>query len=133
MLFNMSILENIRYGNPKSTMDEVIHAAKEACAHDFIQQFPEQYDTIVGEFGGKLSGGEKQRIAIARAILRNPKILILDEATSALDTENQEMIKKAIHRAMQSRTVLIISHRLSTIEHVDERIELSDGKLVVTK
>ena len=111
-LFNVTIAENIRYGKPDATFDEVIRAAIAAEAHEFIVGKPDGYDTKVGERGGKLSGGEKQRIAIARAILHNPKILILDEATSSLDTPTEKKIQIAIARLVKGRTTFAIAHRL---------------------
>ncbi|KAI9311811.1 P-loop containing nucleoside triphosphate hydrolase protein [Dichotomocladium elegans] len=119
ILFATSILENIRYGKPDATMDEVREAARQANADMFIESFPDGYDTIVGERGAALSGGQKQRIAIARAILKDPKILILDEATSALDTHSEKIVQDALEKVMRGRTVLIIAHRLSTIRAAD--------------
>lgn len=123
-LFAMTIADNIRYGRPDATMDDVVQAAKEAYAHEFIMAFPDQYDTSVGEYGAQLSGGEKQRIAIARAVLTNPQILILDEATSALDQENEKLVNAALKNVMRKRTVLIIAHRLSTIESAGQVINI---------
>ncbi|VDL71178.1 unnamed protein product [Nippostrongylus brasiliensis] len=119
VLFATSIEENIRYGRPSATDQEVMDAAKMANAHEFITRFPKGYRTIVGERGAQLSGGQKQRIAIARALLKNPPILVLDEATSALDTESERLVRDALDRAMRGRTVLVIAHRLSTIKHAD--------------
>ncbi|RCH95323.1 ATP-binding cassette, sub-B (MDR TAP), member 8, partial [Rhizopus stolonifer] len=119
ILFATSILENIRYGNPRATLEEVKEAARQANAESFIEGFPDGYDTVVGERGAALSGGQKQRIAIARAILKNPKILILDEATSALDTQSERMVQEALDKLMYGRTVLVIAHRLSTIRKAD--------------
>ncbi|CEP15025.1 hypothetical protein [Parasitella parasitica] len=119
VLFATSILENIRYGRPDATMDQVKEAARQANAQVFIEGFPDGYDTIVGERGAALSGGQKQRIAIARAILKDPKILILDEATSALDTQSEKMVQDALDKLMHGRTVLVIAHRLSTIRKAD--------------
>ena len=128
-LFNVTIAENIRYGKPDATFDEVIRAAIAAEAHEFIVGKPDGYDTKVGERGGKLSGGEKQRIAIARAILHNPKILILDEATSSLDTPTEKKIQIAIARLVKGRTTFAIAHRLSTLRNADRLVVLDDGKI----
>ncbi|KAG0190262.1 ATP-binding cassette, sub-B (MDR TAP), member 8 [Apophysomyces sp. BC1034] len=119
VLFATSILENIRYGRPEATMEEVRDAARKANAESFIESFPDGYDTIVGERGTSLSGGQKQRLAIARAILKNPQILILDEATSALDTHSEKLVQDALDKLMKGRTVLVIAHRLSTIRAAD--------------
>ena len=128
-LFNVTIAENIRYGKPDATFDEVIRAAIAAEAHEFIVSKPDGYDTKVGERGGKLSGGEKQRIAIARAILHDPKILILDEATSSLDTPTERKIQIAIARLVKGRTTFAIAHRLSTLRNADRLVVLDDGKI----
>ena len=128
-LFNVTITENIRYGKPGATFDEVIRAAIAAEAHEFIVAKPNGYDTKVGERGGKLSGGEKQRIAIARAILHDPKILILDEATSSLDTPTEKKIQIAIARLVKGRTTFAIAHRLSTLRNADRLVVLDDGKI----
>lgn len=130
VLFNDSIRYNIAYGKANATEDEVIAAAKAAQIHDFVQSLPEGYETPVGERGLKLSGGEKQRVGIARTLLKNPPILLLDEATSALDTETEHEIKEALSRAGEGRTVLTIAHRLSTIVEADEIVVLEDGKIV---
>jgi subfamily B ATP-binding cassette protein MsbA len=131
ILFNESIADNIAYGSPEATMVEIQEAAKKANAHKFIVdgRHPDGYQTEVGEKGSKLSGGEKQRIAIARAILKNPPILILDEATSALDTVTERLVQEALNHAMQNRTVFAIAHRLSTIQHADMIIVLKEGKI----
>ncbi|RMF97453.1 MAG: lipid A export permease/ATP-binding protein MsbA [Candidatus Schekmanbacteria bacterium] len=128
-LFNDTIANNIAYGRQNAAMEEVIEAAKLAYAHDFISAFPDGYDTVIGERGVRLSGGEKQRISIARAILKNPDILILDEATSALDSESEKMVQKALENLMKERTTFVIAHRLSTIVHADRIIVLSDGTI----
>lgn len=128
-LFNVTIAENIRYGKPDATFDEVIRAAIAAEAHEFIVAKPDGYDTKVGERGGKLSGGEKQRIAIARAILHDPKILILDEATSSLDTPTEKKIQIAIARLVKGRTTFAIAHRLSTLRNADRLVVLDDRKI----
>ncbi|KAK6059042.1 ABC transporter, ATP-binding protein [Cooperia oncophora] len=119
VLFGTSIEENIRYGRPSATDFEVLQAAKLANAHEFISNFPDGYKTVVGERGAQLSGGQKHRIAIARALLKDPPILVLDEATSALDTESERLVREALDRAMRGRTVLVIAHRLSTIRNAD--------------
>ena len=132
MMFNDTIADNIAYGTPEASRDDVIAAAKLANAHDFISGgvHAEGYDTVVGENGFKLSGGEKQRIAIARAILKNPPILILDEATSALDNVTERLVQDALNRVMGNRTVFAIAHRLTTIQHADKIIVMSRGKIV---
>ena len=127
-LFNVTITENIRYGKPDATFDEVIRASIAAEAHEFIVAKPDGYDTKVGERGGKLSGGEKQRIAIARAILHDPKILIFDEATSSLDTPTEKKIQIAIARLVKGRTTFAIAHRLSTLRNADRLVVLDEGK-----
>lgn len=114
-----TILENIKYGKPDATQEEVEQACREANAHDFISNLPKQYNTGVGEGGVQLSGGQKQRIAIARAIIRDPKIMLLDEATSALDTANEAVVKIALDRVMINRTTIVVAHRLSTIKDAD--------------
>lgn len=129
VLFNDSILNNIRYGSFKATLEEVKEAAKEAHADTFIEQFPEKYDQLVGERGIKLSVGEKQRIAIARAILRNPKILILDEPTSALDPQTERNITDSLEKLMQGRTTFIIAHRLSTVRRADTIFVFDKGAI----
>ena len=128
-LFNVTIADNIRYGKPEATLDEVIRAAIAAEAHEFIVAKPDGYDTKVGERGGKLSGGEKQRIAIARAILHDPKILILDEATSSLDTPTEKKIQTAIARLVKGRTTFAIAHRLSTLRNADRLAVLDEGRI----
>lgn len=128
-LFATSVLENIRYGKPGATTAEVIEAAKAANAHGFIVEFPDGYDTDLGERGAALSGGQRQRIAIARAILKNPRILILDEATSALDSESEHVVQEALDRLMKGRTTLVIAHRLSTIIGADKICVLENGRL----
>lgn len=130
VLFNDSILYNIAYGNPLATQDEIIQAARAASIHDFIAGLPDGYQTQVGERGLKLSGGEKQRVAIARTLLKNPPILILDEATSALDTRTERSIQDELNQIARERTTLIIAHRLSTIVDADEIIVLEHGKVL---
>ena len=130
VLFNVSISENIRYGRPAASQTEVIQAATVARAHDFIMKTREGYDTVIGEWGARLSGGEKQRIALARALLRDPEIFIFDEATSALDSENERFVQEAIDRVMENRTVLVIAHRLSTIVKAHQILVLDQGRIL---
>jgi ATP-binding cassette subfamily B protein len=129
-LVHASIRENLQIAKPGATDEELVEACKAAAIHDHIAGLPEAYDTIVGERGYKLSGGEKQRIAIARAILKNPKILILDEATSALDTHSERLIQNSLNSLMEGRTTFAIAHRLSTILNADQILVMSDGRLV---
>ena len=129
ILFDMSIRDNILYGKPGSTNNEVIEAAKAAAAHDFINELPDKYNTVVGEKGYSLSGGQKQRISIARAFLKNAPILLLDEATSSLDTESEHLVQNAISILMKNRTTLVIAHRLSTIINSDQIIVLDSGNV----
>nr|XP_055038737.1 mitochondrial potassium channel ATP-binding subunit isoform X1 [Misgurnus anguillicaudatus] len=130
VLFGTSVMENIRFGKPNATDTEVIAAAKQANAHNFITGFTDGYNTVVGERGVTLSGGQKQRIAIARALIKNPSVLILDEATSALDAESERVVQEALDRATSGRTVLIIAHRLSTIQGADLICVMSNGRIV---
>ena len=130
LLFGGTIRENIAYGKPGASQEEIEHAAEQAFAKEFIESFPEKWDTLVGERGVKLSGGQRQRIAIARAILRNPKFLILDEATSALDSESEKWVQSALEELMKNRTSLIIAHRLSTIRSADQIIVMEEGKIL---
>jgi subfamily B ATP-binding cassette protein MsbA len=130
ILFNDTVFNNIAFGMETATEKAVIHAAKIANAHDFILQMPLGYQTNIGDRGGKMSGGQRQRISIARAVLKNPPILILDEATSALDTESERLVQDAITRLMENRTTLVIAHRLSTIKHADEIIVLKKGEII---
>lgn len=129
MLFGGTIRENIEYGKPNATDEEIFEAAKKANALEFIESFPEKFETIVGDRGIQLSGGQKQRIAIARAILKNPSILVLDEATSALDSESERLVQEALERLMEGRTSIVIAHRLSTIKKADTIIVLDNGKI----
>ena len=130
ILFNDTIFNNIAFARENTTEAEVIHAAKVANAHEFIVALPNGYQTNIGDRGSKLSGGQRQRLSIARAVLKNPPILILDEATSALDTESERLVQDALNRLMKNRTSVIIAHRLSTIQHADEIIVLHEGILV---
>ena len=130
MLFADTIQENIRFGRPEASTQEIEDAAKAANALEFIQSFPEGMNTQVGDRGIQLSGGQKQRIAIARAILKNPAILILDEATSALDSESEKLVQDALDRLMTNRTAIVIAHRLSTIRKADKIIVLQEGKIM---
>jgi subfamily B ATP-binding cassette protein MsbA len=126
------VKENILYGKLDATDQELEDAAKKANAHDFIVDLENGYETIVGEKGAKLSGGERQRIAIARAILKNPKILVLDEATSSLDNRSEALIQEAVEKLMEGRTTFIVAHRLSTIHKADQIIVLEKGRVVET-
>jgi ABC-type multidrug transport system fused ATPase/permease subunit len=130
LLFSGTILENIRFGKPTASVEEVIEAAKNANAWEFISTFPEQLETEVGDRGIQLSGGQKQRIAIARAILKNPTILILDEATSALDSESERLVQEALEKLMEGRTSIVIAHRLSTIRNADRILVLQHGEII---
>jgi ABC-type multidrug transport system fused ATPase/permease subunit len=129
ILFGGSIRENIAYGKPNASEEEIMIAAKQANAFDFVNGFPEKFDTLVGERGIKLSGGQRQRIAIARALLKNPSILILDEATSSLDSESEKLVQEALENLMEGRTSIIIAHRLSTIRSADAILVLNEGKI----
>jgi len=130
ILFGGTIKENIAYGKPDATDTEILIAAKQANAFNFIEGFPEKMETIVGERGIKLSGGQRQRIAIARALLKNPSVLILDEATSSLDSESEKLVQEALEILMEGRTSIIIAHRLSTIRNADQILVLDEGKIV---
>ena len=130
ILFNDTIFNNISFGVEGATMEQVIEAAKIANAHDFIMESEQGYDTMIGDRGCRLSGGQRQRLSIARAILKNPPILILDEATSALDTESERLVQEALERLMKSRTTIAIAHRLSTIKHADEICVMLEGEIV---
>ena len=129
-LFNSTVKENLRYGNLQASDEEIIAAAKVANAHDFIMEFPNGYDTQIGERGVRLSGGQKQRLSLARAVLINPQIIILDEATSSVDAEAEFLIQQALEKILRDRTALVIAHRLSTIKNADKIIALEDGKIV---
>jgi subfamily B ATP-binding cassette protein MsbA len=130
ILFNDTVFNNIAFGSEEATLDDVIKAAKIANAHDFIEEMDQGYDSVMGERGTKLSGGQRQRISIARAILKNPPILILDEATSALDSESEKLVQQALSNLMQNRTSLVIAHRLSTIQHADEILVIQNGEII---
>ncbi len=127
ILFGGTIAENIAYGKLGATAEEIADAASKANAHDFICKFPEGYETIVGERGIKLSGGQRQRIAIARAILKDPAILILDEATSSLDSESEQLVQEALDNLMKNRTSFVIAHRLSTIRNAHKIVVIDKG------
>jgi ABC-type multidrug transport system fused ATPase/permease subunit len=130
ILFGGNIQENIAYGNPEATLEEIRMAAKKANALEFIESFPEGFDTIVGERGIQLSGGQRQRIAIARAVLKNPTILILDEATSSLDSESERLVQDALDELMKGRTSIVIAHRLSTIRKANQILVMKDGEII---
>jgi subfamily B ATP-binding cassette protein MsbA len=130
ILFNDTIFNNIAFGQSQYSMEDVIHAAKVAHAHEFILQTEDGYNTIIGERGMKLSGGQRQRLSIARAVLKNPEILILDEATSALDNESEKLVQEALNTLMHDRTAVVIAHRLSTIRHADKIVVLDKGNIV---
>lgn len=129
ILFNDTVFNNIAFGTPGATKEQVLEAARIANAHEFIEKMSEQYETMIGERGSRLSGGQRQRLSIARAVLKNPTILILDEATSSLDTESEKMVQHAIHNLMQGRTSLVIAHRLSTIMNADEIVVMQQGEI----
>ena len=129
-IFMGSVAKNIAYGNEDASMEDIIRAAKLASAHDFISKMPDGYDTIIGASGKNLSGGEKQRISIARAILANPKILILDEATASVDTQTEKAIQNSLKMLVKGRTTLSIAHRLSTLKDADRLIVIDDGQIV---
>nr|MBP7211010.1 ATP-binding cassette domain-containing protein [Paludibacteraceae bacterium] len=129
ILFNDSFYNNITFGVENATEEEVIKAAKIANAHDFITATEQGYNTNIGDRGSKLSGGQRQRISIARAILKNPPILILDEATSALDTESEKLVQEALENLMKNRTTIVIAHRLSTIKNADEICVIDNGMI----
>ena len=128
-LFHDTIRANILFGKPDATEDEMIAAAKKARCHDFIMALPNGYDTVVGEGGGTLSGGEKQRISIARAILKNAPIIILDEATASIDPENEHLIQQAISELTRGKTIITIAHRLATIQNADQILVVADGRI----
>ena len=131
-LFSGTVAENIRFGNPKATDAEVVGAAKAAHAHAFVTAFPDGYDTLVGERGMQVSGGQRQRIAIARALLKNPQVLVLDEATSALDNESEAVVQAALVHLMATQTTVVIAHRLSTVRNADRIVVMDAGRIVQT-
>jgi ABC-type multidrug transport system fused ATPase/permease subunit len=130
ILFNDTVRNNIAFGVPGAVMEDIERVAKAANAHDFIMGMPQGYDTFIGDRGIKISGGEKQRIAIARALFKDPPVLILDEATSQLDSQSERLVQEAIDRLMENRTVFVIAHRLSTVEHADRIIVFEKGRIV---
>lgn len=129
-LFHDTVLNNIRFGKPEATFEEVVETAKKACCHDFIMSLPNGYETVIGDGGSTLSGGEKQRISIARAMLKNAPIVILDEATASIDPENEHAIQKAISTLVHGKTIIIIAHRLATIENADQILVVDEGQIV---
>jgi ATP-binding cassette, subfamily B, bacterial IrtB/YbtQ len=129
-LFNDTILNNIKFGNSNATQEQVEAAAKAARCHEFILELPDGYNTPVGEGGSALSGGEKQRISIARAILKNAPIVLLDEATASIDPENELLIQQAIDSLVQSKTLIVIAHKLSTIQNADQILVIEGGKII---
>jgi subfamily B ATP-binding cassette protein MsbA len=130
ILFNETVKDNIRYGRMDATEQEIEAAAKAAYAHEFITGFPKGYDTLIGELGSRLSGGEKQRICIARALIKDAPVLILDEATSALDSQSEQVVQKALENLMKGRTTFVIAHRLSTIDYASRIVLLKNGTIV---
>ncbi len=129
-MFDGSVRDNIAYGRPHASDDEVVEAARQANAHSFITELQDGYESMIGERGVKLSGGQAQRLSIARAILANPRILILDEATSNLDSESEQLIQQALAELMHTRTTFVIAHRLSTVTSADIIVVLDDGQIV---
>ena len=128
-LFHDTIANNIRFGRPDAPMDAVIEAAKKACCHDFIMALPEGYETVIGEGGASLSGGEKQRISIARAMMKDAPVIFLDEATANVDTENENELMQAVQALTAEKTVIMIAHRLKTVEHADQILVVDHGKI----
>ena len=133
ILFNDTVAKNIAFAMPNAKQEDVTHAAKIANAHEFISDLENGYETNIGERGSKLSGGQRQRVSIARAIMKNPPILILDEATSALDTESEKLVQEALTNLMKNRTSIVIAHRLSTIQHADKIVVLDKGEIVESR
>jgi ATP-binding cassette subfamily B protein/subfamily B ATP-binding cassette protein MsbA len=131
-LLPLTVAENIAYGRPEANRDQIVAAAEAANAHEFIEQMPEGYDTMIGEQGSTLSGGQKQRLGIARALIRNAPVIILDEPTSALDAGTEALLLEALERLATGRTTFVIAHRLSTIRNVDRIIVLEEGRIVET-
>jgi ATP-binding cassette, subfamily B, bacterial MsbA len=129
ILFNDTVKENIAFGKSGASEADIVEAARMAYADEFIRELPEKYDTLIGDRGLKLSGGQRQRIAIARAILKNPPILILDEATSSLDSVSEALVQNALESLMRGRTTIVIAHRLSTIKHADRILIIEKGKI----
>ncbi|HVE89640.1 MAG TPA: ATP-binding cassette domain-containing protein, partial [Burkholderiaceae bacterium] len=130
VIFSADAMDNIRYGRPSASDEEVIAAARSALAHDFIRALPEGYRSFLGERGVRLSGGQRQRISIARAMLKNAPLLLLDEATSALDAESEQIVQRALQAAMSGRTTLVIAHRLATVQRADRIVVLDHGRIV---
>jgi ATP-binding cassette subfamily B protein len=129
-LFSTTVAENIAFGTPEATPEQIVTAARQAQAHEFICDLPDGYDTVVGERGFRFSGGEKQRIAIARTVLRNPPVLVLDEATSALDVGTERAVEEALRALASGRTTIVIAHRLSTVRDADQIVVLDQGRIV---
>ena len=130
ILFNDSIKNNLLLGKPDASDEEIKKASEVANAYEFIKDLPEQFETNIGDMGGKLSGGQKQRLSIARAVLKNPPIMLLDEATSALDTESEKLVQKALENMMKNRTSIVIAHRLSTIQNADIIVVMEKGRII---
>ena len=128
-LFHDTVANNIRFGRPDASMEEVVAAAKKACCHDFIMQLPEGYETVIGEKGASLSGGEKQRISIARAIMKDAPIIILDEATANVDPENEKDLMEAVEALTKEKTILMIAHRLKTVRNADQIFVVDKGRI----
>ena len=129
-LFNDTIANNIKFGRPEATMEEVEDAARKACCHDFINALPQGYDTVIGEGGATISGGEKQRISIARALLKDAPVIILDEATANVDPENEALLQEAIRELTQGKTIIMIAHRLKTVQSANQILVLDQGKVI---